>query len=576
MNPFRRQRPTWATSLATALLGVGLLSGCVTPDIGGPIAPRWDENAGLLTLSSGRTLAVYPADLAYTGDALYRWPDGREYDGSWQNGRPEGMGQETLPDGERYRGTWSGGKRVGHGELNRSDGSRYVGDFAGGVREGIGSERSAAGLYHGDWADDLPNGEGEYFGNDGASYRGQWRNGLRDGSGYYDDGQGNSYDGDWTADTPNGFGEMVNADGSVYDGQLTNNLRNGYGRLESGGFSYEGTWLAGKRHGYGRAVTPDGSEYLGGWENGNRHGFGRASWADGGYHDGEWQHDQSLGPGIRVDSAGIEISGVWNQDLITNALVVLPGGAQYAGSFMKRDGSVSPRLIDWLSAQAGAGNGAAALFLGRIYSDYSDPRPDPERARGFFLEAAAAGIAEAAYRAALLVPEGSSSAQRIRLLAEAADDGYATASALLGEYYAMGRYVARDTSVAITYLGQASDRGDLSARNNLAWILATYPDSMLRDGERALELIQPLARLYSNWRHLDTLAASYAELGDFELAATTQQRALDDFQAKRSETDLAEIDQVQLDNMTERLALYQQGRKFREYGGDPESSENTN
>lgn len=560
----------------TALFGVGLLSGCVTPDIGGPIAPRWDANAGLLTLSSGRTLAVYPADLAYTGDALYRWPDGREYDGSWQNGKPEGMGQETLPDGERYRGTWSGGRRVGHGELNRSDGSRYVGDFAEGVRAGIGSERSAAGLYHGDWADDLPNGEGEYFGNDGASYRGQWRNGLRDGSGYYDDGQGSSYDGDWTADTPNGFGVMANADGSVYDGQLASNLRNGYGRLESGGFSYEGTWLAGKRHGYGRAVTPDGSEYLGGWENGNRHGFGRASWADGGYHDGEWQHDQPVGPGIRVDSAGIEISGVWNQDLITNALVLLPGGEQYAGSFMKHDRSVSPRLIDWLSIQASASNGAASLFLGRIYSDYSEPQPDPERALGLFLDAAAAGIAEAAYRAALLIPEDNPSQQRIRLLVGAAGDGYAPASALLGDYYATGRYVARDTSVAITYLGQASDRGDLTARNNLAWILATYPDSMLRDGERALELIQPIARLYSNWRHLDTLAASYAELGDFELAATTQQRALDDFREQRSEADLAETDQLQLDNMTERLALYQQGRKFREYGGSRESSENTN
>jgi hypothetical protein len=560
----------------TSLLGIGLLSGCVTPDIGGPVAPRWDENAGLLTLSSGRTVAVYPADLAYSGDALYRWPDGREYDGSWRNGKPDGMGQETRPDGERYRGTWAGGKRVGHGELNRSDGSRYVGDFAEGVREGIGSERSAAGLYHGDWADDLPNGEGEYFGNDGASYRGQWRNGLRDGSGFYDDGQGNSYDGDWTADSPNGFGVMANADGSVYDGQLTSNLRNGYGRLESGGFSYEGTWLAGKRHGYGRAVTPDGSEYLGGWENGNRHGYGRASWADGGYHDGEWQHDQPLGPGIRVDAAGIEISGVWNQDLITNALVLLPGGGQYAGSFMKRDGSVSPRLIDWLSARASAGDGAASLFLGRIYSDYSEPQPDPERALGYFLHATAAGIAEAAYRAALLTPEGDPAQRRIRLLVEAAGNGYAPASALLGEYYAVGRYVARDTSVAITYLGQASDRGDLTARNNLAWILATYPDSMLRDGERALELIQPIARLYSNWRHLDTLAASYAELGDFELAATTQQQALDNFRDSRSGTDLVEIDQAQLDNMAERLALYQQGRKFREYGDSRDDSENSN
>jgi len=534
----------------------------MAPQIGGPAAPKGDRNAGLLTLPSGRTVPVYPSELAYTGEALYRWPDGREFDGDWSQGIPEGMGSELLPDGETYRGTWVNGQRHGHGELNRSDGSRYVGDFADGLRDGEGSERSSTGLYRGGWVADLPHGEGAYFGNDGSSYQGQWRNGQRDGVGRFDDGRNSSYDGDWTADSPNGFGIMENADGSRYQGQLTRNLRNGYGRLESGGFVYEGTWLAGKRHGYGRADTPDGGSFLGEWQNGNRHGTGRASNADGGYHDGEWQHDQPLGPGLRVDASGIEISGVWNGDVVSSGMLLLPSGRQYAGPLLKKNRVVSPALIAWLENAARGNDPYAQLFLGEVFSDYREPPPAPERARALFLKAAADGIADAAFRAALITPEPDTGNARIRLLMQAADAGHAKANALLGEYYASGRFVGRDTSVAVTYLTRASDLGDLAARNNLAWILATYPDELIRDGDRALALIAPIANLYDNWQHLDTLAAAYAEVGDFELAAATAQRALDNLSASSS----ADLPPDQIAVLQERLQLYQNNQKFREYG----------
>ena len=54
--------------------------------------------------------------------------------------------------------------------------------------------------------------------------------------------------------------------------------------------------------------------------------------------------------------------------------------------------------------------------------------------------------------------------------------------------------------------------------NNFAWVLATSPDDKVRDGKRAIELATKAAELSSyNVPHiLSTLAAAYAETGDFE------------------------------------------------------------
>ena len=67
---------------------------------------------------------------------------------------------------------------------------------------------------------------------------------------------------------------------------------------------------------------------------------------------------------------------------------------------------------------------------------------------------------------------------------------------------------------------------DLAACN-LAWLLATAPDSALRDPHRAIELAQPVAQS-QNFRDpntLDTLAAGYAAAGDFERALALARRA---------------------------------------------------
>lgn len=65
--------------------------------------------------------------------------------------------------------------------------------------------------------------------------------------------------------------------------------------------------------------------------------------------------------------------------------------------------------------------------------------------------------------------------------------------------------------------------------NNLAWLLATSPDDELRDGQRAIELATLACKAtdYKQAHILSTLAAGYAETGDFETAREWSAKALE-------------------------------------------------
>jgi tetratricopeptide (TPR) repeat protein len=90
--------------------------------------------------------------------------------------------------------------------------------------------------------------------------------------------------------------------------------------------------------------------------------------------------------------------------------------------------------------------------------------------------------------------------------------------------------------------------------NNRAWMLATYPDSRFRNGTQAVEDATKACEL-SAWKDagdLDTLAAAYAEAGDFPRAVEWQTKAV----ALAAETDKADV--------LSRLDLYQAGKPYRE------------
>jgi tetratricopeptide (TPR) repeat protein len=67
-----------------------------------------------------------------------------------------------------------------------------------------------------------------------------------------------------------------------------------------------------------------------------------------------------------------------------------------------------------------------------------------------------------------------------------------------------------------------------AAYSNRAWLWATCPDAKFRDGQRALESARKAVDLFpKNAGFLDTLAAAYAETGNFEEAVRCQERALE-------------------------------------------------
>ena len=97
---------------------------------------------------------------------------------------------------------------------------------------------------------------------------------------------------------------------------------------------------------------------------------------------------------------------------------------------------------------------------------------------------------------------------------------------------------------------------DAGVQNKLAWILATYPQASLRNGNQAFELAQRANQLAGgdNPVVLCTLAAACAEAGRFPEAVATAQRALSLAEAQ-SNTDLAEELRLQ-------MKLYKAGIPF--------------
>lgn len=121
----------------------------------------------------------------------------------------------------------------------------------------------------------------------------------------------------------------------------------------------------------------------------------------------------------------------------------------------------------------------------------------------------------------------------------------------LGDYY---------QAVADYNLALALDPINTAACNNLAWLQATCPDAKHRDGKKAVEIANKSYQLavVKSWAYHDTLAAAYAECGNFEKATQWQAKAIEMTATDKSMTvkDKAEL--------RSRLELYKQGKPYRQ------------
>jgi tetratricopeptide (TPR) repeat protein len=122
-------------------------------------------------------------------------------------------------------------------------------------------------------------------------------------------------------------------------------------------------------------------------------------------------------------------------------------------------------------------------------------------------------------------------------------------------WQAKGEY---DRAIADYTEASRLDPNQATPFNNRAWLWATCPEAKYRDGQRAVESATRACEL-SGWKdayNLETLAAAYAEVGDFARAVASQQKANGLYQSER-------------DRRTgeERLALYRDGKPYRHEPG---------
>jgi len=114
------------------------------------------------------------------------------------------------------------------------------------------------------------------------------------------------------------------------------------------------------------------------------------------------------------------------------------------------------------------------------------------------------------------------------------------------------------TGEAIVQIQKALDLqpGNVVLQNNLAWMLATVPQTSLRNGTEALELAMKASQSSGgkNPNILRTLAVAYAETGAFSNAAQTAQNALQLAEAE-SNTALADM-------LRREIKLYEAGQPF--------------
>jgi Flp pilus assembly protein TadD/peroxiredoxin len=125
---------------------------------------------------------------------------------------------------------------------------------------------------------------------------------------------------------------------------------------------------------------------------------------------------------------------------------------------------------------------------------------------------------------------------------------------------ALALQTSGDAAAAVDHYRQslAAKPGWAAPANNLAWLLATHPDPLIRDGREAVRLAEPMVEATGRGEPAawDTLAAAYAEAGDFKRAAEAARKALE-LAERAGQKNLAR--QIQA-----RLRLFEAGEPFRE------------
>ena len=186
----------------------------------------------LLIVSLGLSAQVCIKGNCTNGFGKKTYTNGAVYEGSFVNGKREGVGMCTLPNGDVFRGMWKMDLPNGRGIMARKDGTKQEGTWEQGryqqpvyannqskvVIKGDSTERAKNARDPLCKAGDCIEGKGLYHYENGDVYEGDFHNGLRSGKGVYRYKNGDVYEGDFQRHLFGGEGSITFRDGKRVSG----------------------------------------------------------------------------------------------------------------------------------------------------------------------------------------------------------------------------------------------------------------------------------------------------------------------------------------------------------------------
>jgi TPR repeat protein len=188
--------------------------------------------------------------------------------------------------------------------------------------------------------------------------------------------------------------------------------------------------------------------------------------------------------------------------------------------------------VKWFRRAAEQNDVKAQNSLGGCYAMGQGAAKDEVEAVKWYRKAAEQRNANAQFNLGGCYDKGRGVSQdyteAVKWYRQAAEQNYAQAQFNLGVCYEKGRGVAKDEVEAVHWYRKAATGGAVRGLNNVAWILAVSQNPAIRDGSNAVVFAEKAVAATHRKvpTNLDTLAAAYAEVGQFEKAVSTQREAI--------------------------------------------------